>query len=223
MAKYIIRNINNKFDMDVFPTFVSVEQQILNNEYVGIELLIMKTKDDELIVIYSNKLEDALGNALDISNLTLNEIKTHIPEVIVLRRLLEELKTNKIILITPICSKDCEKTYEILTNMIESYPDSNVYVQVFNVDELDYIDFLNPKHKKGLYVDSIPDIKVLEKNANFFNINYDLIDKDTVASLISNNYDVFTALNNDNPINSEIKLKNTMQELYNYIFIIKSI
>ena len=173
-----------------------------NNNYIGIELDIRKTKDNKIVILHDKLINRTSNGKGNINNLTYkevlkynfgtNEVKSKIP---LLENVISKINNTTIF----IELKEKIEAYE-LENILSKNNTNEYYISSFHKDFIDNVS--KTKYKKGLinYV---------------FNSNIDITKYDFILILESLfNKDIYNYLNNKNiepvlyNVSNKINIKN---------------
>lgn len=126
----------------------------LRTDYIaGVELDVRKTKDNQLVIIHNPTISWTSNGTGIVKYMTLKELEQynfgneqHKQKICTLNDFLKEVKTNKIIMIEV---KDSSIT-DLLFQVIQNYPNLNLYISSFDDIFLKQFKEKHPKYKVGL-------------------------------------------------------------------------
>ena len=143
----------------------------------GIEFDVRITKDKKIVIIHDPIINLVSNGSGLVSKMKLKKLKKYNfgtkeypSKICTLKELLDNISTNKIILIELKCEGNNYKNFvDIVYSIIKKYK-LNIYICSFNYELLKYF---NKKYKKcGLLIGNLINTKKLYNNFNFNIVNY---------------------------------------------------
>lgn len=167
-----------------------------NKKIKGIEFDVRLTKDNEVVIIHDDTIDRTSNGSGKVSEMTLFQLKKfnygtffRRSTINTLDEILSKLSSNSLIIIE--LKNENERNF-IFTNkviqIINSYPNLNIYLQSFNKDIVEYLKKYS-NHPVGILI-SNNNIEFLAMEADFYSISKNVINRDIVLDKLNNNKQV---------------------------------